>query len=220
MTVRRDLDELERQGLLRRVHGGAVSARGRSYEPAFLIRSSIHQSEKERIAIAALSLIKNGDSIALDVGTTTLEIARRLGDRHDLTVVTSSLRVAHELSEVAGIRLILTGGILRPGELSLVGRIAEETVQQFFVDKPFLGVAGIDLEAGMTEYSLEDALVKRAMLRSAKQTIVVADASKFGQVAFAAVAPVRAANYIITDASIQQDTLDALRSLAIEVIVV
>ncbi|MDQ7030991.1 MAG: DeoR/GlpR family DNA-binding transcription regulator [Ardenticatenia bacterium] len=199
MTVRRDLAALERKGLLRRVHGGAVSARGRSYEPPFLVRSGRHAREKQRIAEAALSLIHDGDSIALDVGTTTLEIARRLRDVRNLTIVTPSLHIANVLADTPHNRIILTGGILRPGELSLVGPFAERIFAELYVDKLFLGIGGLDLEAGLTEYNLEDAQVKRAMLRSAKECIVVTDSSKLGQVAFAFVAPVSAMHTLITD---------------------
>lgn len=220
MTIRRDLDELERQGLLQRVHGGAVSSRGRSYEPAFLRRSSAHLYEKQRIAAVAIDLIQNGDSIALDVGTTTLEMARLLGSRRDLTIITSSLRIACELAETQGLRLILTGGVLRHGEMSMVGQIAVDALQQFFVDKLFLGIGGIDLEAGLTEYSLEDALVKRAMVRAAKEVIVVSDASKLGRVTFAVVAPVTVANRIITDSRAEPAIIAALRARNIDVLVV
>jgi DeoR/GlpR family transcriptional regulator of sugar metabolism len=218
MTLRRDLAALERQGLLRRVHGGAISDRGRSFEPPFLARRAAHQEEKRRIGQAAAALIKNGDSITLDVGTTTLEIARNLAEKQDLTVLTPSFQVAAVLSSQPGIRLILTGGILRPGELSLVGHVAERTFQDFYVDKLFLGAAGIDLQAGLTEYNLEDTLVKHAMLRSAKQVILVADASKFNRVAFAAIAPMKSIHTIITDASLDSATVTQLRKMDIDVI--
>jgi len=114
MTIRRDLAELERAGLIRRVYGGAVSARGRSYEPPFLTRSGESQAEKERIGQAAAALIHDGDSLALDVGTTTLEVARHLKGKHNLTIVTNSLHIANALANQSDIRLILAGGILRP----------------------------------------------------------------------------------------------------------
>jgi len=220
MTIRRDLDDLECKGLLRRVHGGAVRGRGRSYEPAFLVRSGLHQAEKERIAAAAVDLVQNGDSIALDVGTTTLEIAKRLKGKRDLTVITPSLRIANQLSEMQDLRLVLPGGLLRPGELSLVGSLAEETFRQFFVDKMFMGIGGIDLDAGLTEFNLEDALVKKAMLRAAKEIIIVADASKFGVVAFSVVAPLEVVSRIVTDNAISPLMVDTLRERNIEVIVV
>ena len=220
MTVRRDLAALERRGLLRRVHGGAVSARGRSYEPPFLVRSGQRVAEKQRIAEAAVRLIHDGDSIALDVGTTTLEIAKRLEGVRNLTIVTPSLHIANVLANVPQNRLILTGGILRPGELSLVGHLAERVFQDLYVDKLFLGIGGLDLEAGLTEYNLEDAQVKRAMLRSAKECIVVTDSSKLGRVAFAAVAPIAAMDTLITDTEADPALVARLEEMGVRVIVV
>lgn len=220
MTVRRDLAALESEGLLRRVHGGAVSARGRSYEPPFLTRSGKYREEKRRIARAAVDLIHDGDSITLDVGTTTLEIARLLTDKQNLTIVTPSLHIANVLANQRGIRLILTGGILRVGELSMVGHLAEQAFSEFYVDKLFLGIGGVDLEAGLTEYNLEDAQVKRAMLRSAKECIVVTDSSKLGQIAFAAVAPLTAMDTLITDDGAGPAFLARLKEQDIRVTVV
>ena len=154
MTVRRDLDALEQKELLRRVHGGDISDRGRSYEPPFLTRSFEFLEQKRRIGIAAASLVKNGESLALDVGTTTLEVARNLVEKKNLTIITPCFQIAALLSENPDIRLILTGGILRPGEHSLIGHLAERAFQDFYVDKLFLGAAGVDFQAGLTEYSL------------------------------------------------------------------
>jgi DeoR/GlpR family transcriptional regulator of sugar metabolism len=220
MTIRRDLDQLERKGLLRRVRGGAVAARGRSYEPPLLSRARSHPDEKRRIGVAAAGLVRDGESITLDVGTTALEVARGLLNRRNITVVTPSLHVAGLLGEQNGIRLILTGGILRPGELSLVGDLAERAFRDFFVDKLFLGIGGLDPEAGLTEFSMEDALVKRAMVRSAKEIIVVADASKFGKVAFSAVAGLEAVGRVVTDSSVDRRLRDRLESAGIKVTVV
>lgn len=218
MTIRRDLRLLEQNGLLRRVHGGATSSRGRSYEPPFLLRIRERAEAKARIGAAAANLVRDGDSIALDVGTTTLEIARCLGNRKNLTVITPSLHIANALSNLSTIRLIVTGGILRPVELSLVGHLAERAFQEFFVDKLFLGIGGISLEAGLTEFNLEDAQVKKAMLKSAKECIVVADASKLGNIAFASVAPLSSVHKLITDTSADPEFVARLREIGIEVI--
>ncbi len=199
MTIRRDLSELEREGVIRRVHGGAVSARGRSYEPPMLLRAVENQEAKRRIGQTAAELVADGDSLALDVGTTTLEIARHLLGRRNLTVVTSSLHIANLLFGQPQIRLILSGGIIRAGEASLVGDLAHHTYQNLFVDRLFLGVGGVDLQAGLTEYNWDDALVKQAMIRSAKEVILVADHSKFNQVAFAAVGPLSVVHQVVTD---------------------
>ena len=182
MTIRRDLDTLDKKGLLRRVHGGAVSDIGRSYEPPFLTRSNINQEEKAKIGELAASLINHGDSVTLDVGTTTLEIARNIADKQNLTIITPCFQIASLLCENPNIRLILSGGILRPGELSMIGHVAERVFEEFFVDKLFLGAAGVDIESGLTEYNLEDTQVKRAMIKNAKQVILVADSKKFNRV--------------------------------------
>jgi DeoR/GlpR family transcriptional regulator of sugar metabolism len=220
MTVRRDLILLEHKGLLRRVHGGAILDESRSYEPPFLMRSASHHEEKQRIGKAAAALIKNGDSIAIDVGTTTLEIARNLKGKNNLTVITPCLQIATQISDQPGIRLILTGGILRPGELSMVGHLSERVFQEFFVDKLFIAAAGIDLQVGLSEYNLEDTLVKQAMIRTAKTKILVADASKFNKVALAAICPLKMIDCVVTDIRIDPNIHASLMELGIDVILV
>ena len=220
MTIRRDLYMLERKGLLRRVHGGAVNTRGRSYEPPYLSRAALNREAKERIGQAAANLVQDGDSITLDVGTTTLEMAHHLQNKNNLTLVTPSLHIAYTLSQHPNIRLILTGGILRPGELSLVGNMSERTFDNFFVDKLFLGIGGIDISAGLTEFNLEDALVKKAMVNSAKEIIVLADSSKFEHIAFAHVAPIGVIDHIVTDTSLDLNIHSMLESQNINVTLV
>jgi len=220
MTIRRDLDQLERKGLLRRVHGGAVSNHGRSYEPPYMLRSTVHNEEKKRIGAAAAELIKTGDSILLDVGTTTLEIARSLHNHQNLTVITPSFHIATLLAEHPGIRLILTGGILRHSELSMVGNLAAQSIHEFYVDKLFLGAGGVDLQAGFSEFNQEDAQVKQVMLHQARDITAVVDSSKFGLVALAAIAPITAVNRIITDSSAQPQLVERMRDLGIEMILV
>lgn len=218
MTIRRDLDILENQGLLRRVHGGAVSQRGRSYEPPFLLRAGEFLENKRRIGMAAASLIQNGDSITLDVGTTTLEIARNLHAKQDLTIITPSLQIANELVNHPGIRIILTGGILRTGELSMVGHLAERIFDEFFVDKLFLGAGAVDIKTGASEFNIEDALVKRAMSKTAKQVILVADSSKFNQVAFTSVIQLASINTIVTDKDLNENTASQIQAEGVELI--
>lgn len=220
MTIRRDLASLERKGLLKRIHGGAVSSRGRSYEPPFILRSAERIEQKKRIGKAAAGLIHNGDSVMLDVGTTTLEVAHNLADHNNLTIITPCFQIANLLVEHPGIRLILTGGILRPVELSMIGHLAERAIQDFYVDQLFLGAGGIDLQAGLTEFNMEDALIKQAMLRSAKEITLVADSSKFGQVAFAAIAPLKVVDRIITDDELSQQIAQEIDQLEIELLLV
>ena len=222
MTARRDLNDLERDGLLRRMHGGAVANLGRSYEPPFQIRASKNQEIKTAIGLKAAELIKDGDSIALDVGTTTLEIVPGLVGKRNLTIMTACLQVASRVVECMSLeqdaRLILTGGIVRARELSMIGSIPQHTYGELHVDKAFIGIGGISLEEGLTEYNLEDAEIKQVLIRSALEKIVVADGSKFGVTTFGSVAPLSVIDKIVTDPSISPEMLSGLRNRGIEVI--
>ena len=223
MTARRDLNELDRLGLVRRVHGGAIASLGRSYEPPFQTRSAKNLEAKEAIGRAAAELIFDGDSIALDVGTTTLEIVKNLKDKHNLTIVTSCLpianRVVDTLSLENDLRLILTGGIVRPREHSLVGSLAERVYADFHVDKAFIGIGGISLQDGLTEYNIDDTEMKKALLRSAQEKIIVADSSKFGVTTFASVGQMKVVDKIVTDSGAPPEMAAAIRRLGVEVII-
>jgi DeoR/GlpR family transcriptional regulator of sugar metabolism len=218
MTIRRDLDLLERRGYLRRVHGGAITDRGRSFEPSFLARSTVNQDLKERIGKAAAGLVNPGDSLILDVGTTTLEIARHLVNKNELTIITPCFQIANVLAGNSNIRLILAGGILRPKELSMYGPLAERAFNDYFVDKLFLGASGVDFTAGLTEFNLEDTLVKHAMLRSAKHVILTVDSSKFNRVAFTSIAPLSIVHTIVTDTNLEPEVAVQLKKENIKVI--
>ncbi len=222
MTIRRDLRDLDREGLLRRVHGGAVINLGRSYEPPYQLRATRNQEAKRAIGRRAAQMVLDGDSIALDVGTTTLEIALALQGKQNLTIITASLPIANAVvssfSIGSNVRLILTGGIVRAGELSMIGSAAEQAYREYHVDKAFIGVGGLSLEAGLTEYNLEDALVKRPLLHNAHQRIVVADGSKLGRTTFASIGPLSLINTLITDRSAPDEVVRALQEMGIEVI--
>jgi DeoR/GlpR family transcriptional regulator of sugar metabolism len=220
MTVRRDLSTLESAGLVRRIYGGAVSGRRRSFEPPFLTRTQESQQVKEAIGAYAASLVSEGDSVALDVGTTTLEMARNLSRLRAITVITASLPIVNVLVDYTDIQVILAGGILRREEQSMVGPIAEETFQRFHVDKVFIGVAGVDLEAGLTEYNLDDARVKEHLIRSGQRHILLVDSGKLGRRKFAAVARLSDIHEIVTDDKIEDDYYHALQKMGITVHVV
>ncbi|HXZ14489.1 MAG TPA: DeoR/GlpR family DNA-binding transcription regulator [Roseiarcus sp.] len=199
MTIRRDLADLEREGLVKRVHGGAISSFGRSYEPPYALRHVRSTAAKQAIARAAAEMVMEGDSVALDVGSTVYEVARLLSRRRGLTIITPSVRVLSLFLKNRDVRTIVSGGVLRTGEESLVGDLACHAFRDLFVDKLFLGLGGIDAENGLSEYNWDDALVKRAMIRSAKQVIVVADSSKFGGTAFARIADIGDIHAVVTD---------------------
>ncbi len=219
MTIRRDLDELERKELVKRIHGGGVSARGRFYEPTLTLRKTVHIEEKQRIARAAAELVQKGDMVALDVGSTTYEVGRCLIGRHNLTIITPSLLIATLFVNQPDIRLILPGGIVRPGETAMIGELSHRAFEIFNVDTLFLGVGGIDAQAGLTEYYWDDAQVKQAMLRSAKQTVVVADASKFNHIATVKVTQFESVQRLVTDQAPPALIAEALEHAHVGVIV-
>jgi len=219
MTIRRDLTALEREGALQRVHGGAVARQSRSYEPPFALRSLRHQEAKQRMALLAAGLVEEGETVVVDVGTTALEVARALRAVSNITVVTPNLRAALEVAANPDIRVIVTGGVVRPGELSLVGQMSERTFAELRCDTVFLGIGAIDAAAGVTEFNLDDAFVKRAACTHARRCVGLADASKLGKVAFAQVCPADAVDVLITDADADEPLLAPLRALGMEVLV-
>lgn len=219
MTVRRDLEALEQTGAVNRVHGGAVRAQSRSYEPPFTARATRRTEAKRRIAQAAAALLSKGETVILDAGTTTLEVARALRGGPELRVLAMSLHVANLLFDQPQITLMLCGGVVRFGELSLTGALAERAFADFSFDTYFLSAGGIDVRMGVTEYNPEDAAVKRAAFANARRRIAVVDGSKIGATAFARVCPVEDLDKIITDASAPAEGLEKLQQAGVEVVV-
>jgi DeoR/GlpR family transcriptional regulator of sugar metabolism len=220
MTIRRDLEALEQQGALSRVHGGAVRAQSRSYEPPFAARMSRRTDAKQRIGLAAAALLSRGETVILDAGTTTLELARALRGQHELRVLAMSLQVANVLLDQPQITLMLCGGVVRLGELSLTGALAERAFTDFSFDTYFMSAGGIDVDMGVTEYNPEDAAVKRAAFANARRRIAVTDGSKIGARAFARVCDVDMLDMVVTDSSAADGKVSELRSAGVDVLVV
>ncbi|HEU4657347.1 MAG TPA: DeoR/GlpR family DNA-binding transcription regulator [Capillimicrobium sp.] len=218
MTIRRDLEQLEREHLLKRVHGGAISRVSRGYEPPFALRAGRGEEAKDRIGRLAATLVADNETLILDVGTTTLALAQHLTGATGLTVVTPSLRAASVLSSHDALRVIVTGGIARAGELSLIGDLAERAFGELHCDTVFLGAGGVDAQAGVTEFNLDDTRVKRAALDSARRCVVLADASKLGSVALASVCPLERVDVLVTDDSASPEVLAPLRDSGVEVL--
>lgn len=204
MTVRRDLETLEDSGVLTRVHGGAITTQSRSFEPGYHVRSMRRQAAKEAIGKAAAELIHDGQTVIIDAGSTAVCVAEALKGRANLGVLTFSLRVADVLADEPGIRVMITGGTIRPHERSLTGAMAEHAFRDLYFDTLILTAGGIDLNAGVTEYDVSDAEVKRAALASARRTILVADGSKLGAVRFARVCGIEQIDTLVTDPSARQ----------------
>jgi DeoR/GlpR family transcriptional regulator of sugar metabolism len=203
MTIRRDLDVLERDGAVRRIHGGAVRANLRRNEPPYAVRALEAVEAKRRIGRAAAELISAGETIILDSGTTAMEVARAVRGRA-ITVLSLGLRAQMELAEDSAVRLIATGGDVRPGELSLTGELAEVAFERLRFDTYILGCCGIDAREGLTTHLPADARVQRAAIRSARRTIVIGDRSKLGLVTFSHVCDLSAVELLVTDAGPDQ----------------
>ena len=219
-TVRRDLEELEAQGKIRRVHGGAVYLEnGKPVEPLFDDKAVLAAEQKMRIAAKAASLVESGDTIYLDGGSTILELARRLTDRSDITVVTNSLRAALELSG-RGPDLVLVGGNLRRRSQTLVGSMTRHTLEHVHVDKAFMGTIGISAAEGMTTTADEEAFTKELVMRHAAKVILLADSTKAGKVSFAQAGKLSDVDLLITDEAFNPELLEKLKGAGIESVLV
>lgn len=218
MTVRRDLEELEAGGALTRVHGGAISNVSRSFEPGFSVRSLQRVEAKQRIGAAAAALVRDGETLVLDAGTTTLHVARAL--RPDLRVraLALSLYIADVLADLPHVTLMIPGGVVRRHERSFVGGMTTATFAGLAFDTVILTSGGVDVAAGVTEYEFDDAETKRAALASARRKIVVVDSSKLGAVAFVRLCPIDEVDVVVTDDEADPELVAALRAADVEVV--
>lgn len=215
-TVRRDLQEMEDNKLLKRTHGGAVKFEITNFEPTFMEKIDEKLDEKLLIAKYAASLIKNGDTIILDSGTTTLEIAKNI-KATNITIITNSIDVAVEVSSKSNIELILTGGLLRMTTRAMVGHVCESMLKNFRVDKAFIGANGISVEHGITTPNLIEAQSKKAMINSASKAIIVADSSKFDNVCFSVICPVKQVYSIITTGYVSEEKIHEYSSQGVKI---
>jgi DeoR/GlpR family transcriptional regulator of sugar metabolism len=221
MTIRRDIERLEEQGVARRVLGGAIAFGGKSTEPPFAARAADSADEKLHIARAVADLLTPHETVILDSGSTVLAVARALKGRDlGLTVITPSVLVAVELADEPDTTVLLTGGKVRPGELSLIGAEAEDFYLRYNCDTYVMGIAGVDGKRGASEYHREEGNVKQAAMRSADRVIVAADATKLGRVQLINVAPVSGISVLVTDGSTTHPTVEALTAAGVNVVCV
>lgn len=220
-TVRRDLAHLERAGLIRRVHGGAVPVSSLStVERGMAERLGASSEQKDGIARAALRYLpSSGGSLVLDAGTTTGRLASILPTDRKLTVVTNSVPVAALVVGNPGLRLQLLGGRVRNTTHAAVGELTVNELQGFVVDVAFVGTNGVSAEYGLTTPDREEAMVKRAMVGCARQVVVLADSSKVGQTHLIRFADAGAVDVLVTDSGIDQDTQAELEAAGVEVVV-
>ena len=222
MTVRRDLKSMQRDGMLVKVHGGALVSHDHSAaEPGFAAKSRRRLAEKEAIAAAAAELVKPGDAIAISAGTTTHAFARQLTRIPAITVITNSLWVADTLNRdgADSMTVLLTGGQRTPSD-ALVGPLAVTALMSFHVDRCFLGVHGMHPDKGFTTPNLLEAETNRAMIAAAGRLVVLADSSKWGVIGLSGMATLDRAEVVITDSALPEDGLITLRSRVDRVVVV
>lgn len=210
-TIRRDLRDLRDRGLLERVYGGALPVQ--STEGTFAARSGKHQDRKRAIARMAAALVKPDDTIAIDVGTTALEVARALPAEFRGRVLTNSIPVAMELSGNEKIELLLSGGQVRHGDAACFGRRADDFFEEFYADKAFLGSGAVHAEAGLTDYHPHEVATRRVIIAHAGASYVLADSSKLGAIAVCRVCPVTQLTAILTDSAGPQASKEAVDAL-------
>ena len=218
VTIRQDLETLEEMGYIQREHGGAFLKDVGTFAKTGMLFNQHHMEEKQEIARKAVGLVREGDSIILDSGSTTTELAKLLLNFNSLNVITNGLNIAMILGENPGINLIISGGEFKAPTLSLTGDMAAATFKNIHVDKLFLATAGISADFQLTYPSLSDLAVKSAMLRAASQVYLLADSSKLGYSSFASLGRISLIDTLITDNKITAAQLDTLKEMKVSVL--
>lgn len=221
VTIRNDLQQLEKKNMLLRARGGAMkfTAPYVGYDYSLSDKQKKNLLEKREIAKRASELVEEGNTIILDSGSTTFELAKNLDRFENLTVITNAINVANYLSNLKNINVIVPGGILRQNSLSLVGMLAERGFRNYFCDKLFLGVDGFDINHGISTPNDDEAQMNAVMIGISRQIIVVADSTKFQRRAFAYIAGINKINTVVTDKGISAEDRNKLESMGIEVII-
>ena len=216
-TIRRDLARLADQGVITPSHGGAMRA-DVGLEVPISFRRGTAVAQKRRIAAAAATLIGEGAIVGITGGTTTIAVARALASVRKLTVVTNALNVGMELARHRNIRLVLTGGVCRTASFELSGPIAESTLSGYNLDVAFIGVDGIDADAGCTTHDDSEARANAALVKIARHTVIVADSSKIGRITFASICPIDLVDQLITDNEADPQAVSRLEATGLRVV--
>ena len=217
-TARRDLESLTSQGKAQRVHGGVIAVEQAPPELPILEREGEQLEEKRRIGRAAAHLVADQESLFLGSGTTVLEVARNLREHKNLTVITNSLPVLNMLAGIQGIMVISLGGMLRESELSFIGHLTEQALIEVHADKVFMGTRGASLEHGFTNDYLQETLTDRAILKSGREVIMVADHTKVNRVSTVLLAPLNSIHTFVTDSGADRKFVQALKQQKIQVV--
>ena len=220
VTIRNDLDQLEKKNHLIRARGGALKMEGQvSLDFNLSEKHKLHYPEKARIGKIGAGLIGNSETIILDSGTTTAEIARNLSSVENVSVITNAINIVNILIQHPAINVIIPGGYLRKNSLSLVGPFASKSLRSLYVDKAFIGVDGFDPALGAFTPNIEEAFLNEIMIEIAKEVILVADSSKFNRKSLAHICPVSKIDVIITDEGLDPSDLKQLEDSGIKVLI-
>jgi DeoR family transcriptional regulator of aga operon len=219
VTIRNDLAQLEEKGLLVRTRGGGMRTQRVAIDYQLNEKAKRYLKEKQAIGKAAAKLINENDTIIIDSGTTTQELAKQLKNFKNLTIITNALNIAGQFVNDEDTKVIMLGGLLRHKSLSLIGPIAETSLKNYFCDKLFIGVDGIDSHYGITTPNIEEAHLNRRMIEISKEVIVLTDSSKFLRRSFAHIATMDRIDTVITDSNIPEEELKNLRNAGVNVII-
>ncbi|MEF9992591.1 MAG: DeoR/GlpR family DNA-binding transcription regulator [Romboutsia sp.] len=218
-TIRRDLEYLEKEGLLDRVYGGAVPKKVSVDKLSFDKREEEFKKEKIEIASIAMRYIKEDQSIALNDSTTSVEIAKMIKNKiKNITIITNSLVIATELADIEGIKLILAGGVLNKSEYAFYGSFAKDILSNFIVDRAFIGVGGVSINMGITDYDIDTVEIQKILINMSKESIILADSSKIDNVSLTKVCDIEDVSFIITDSNVEEITLNKYIKHGIEML--
>lgn len=216
-TIRRDLEALEKQGVLERTYGGAVSPRGISYEPPHIGRKAAQKAEKIAMARVLAELVNDRETLLLDASSTALYVARALRSKQSLTILTNSLAIVNELRSESKFTVMCTGGTFRPTSLSFVGPHAERALKEYHVDKAIVSCRGLDVDRGLTDSNDLEVEMKRLMMGAANEVFAAVDSTKWGYVGFALIAPLSSVQHIVTDGGVDGAQVERVRELGVQV---
>ncbi|WP_042272727.1 DeoR/GlpR family DNA-binding transcription regulator [[Clostridium] dakarense] len=218
-TIRRDLEHLEKEGILERVYGGAVLKKVSVDKLSFEKREEEFKEEKLEIASIAIKYINEGQSIALNDSTTNVEIARQLKNKFkNITVITNSLIIATELANSQGINIILAGGLLNNKEYAFYGEFAKNILKNFIVDRAFISVGGVSLNRGITDYDIHTVEIQQMLIEISKEAIILADSSKIDSVSLTKISDIEDVNFIITDSKADKNIVSKYLKHGVEII--
>lgn len=217
-TIRRDLEKLEKEGLAKKTYGGAIVNESVNVDLPYTVRKKANVANKQYIAEIVGSMIEDGDHIMMDASSTAVFVAKQLKKKNkkNLTLITNSIEILLELSDIVGWNVLSTGGALKEGSLSLVGYQAEKMISTFHVDKAIVSCKGVDINNGITDSNEMDAHIKKLILDSANMKILVADNSKFDRISFTKISELSKIDIVVTDAQLDEKWEQTFESLNID----